>query len=295
MTELELIELVKKYFGEDKEELKKAVLNFEYNGKAYNQWKKFFASNVGKQPFDVLFRMMDETVTNIVEKKYDDIRWDFLGDISWEIQILLNENIKKGYDWDKKLCINCGGTARILKVFISDIIPAFTYDMYSMTFSKQGNYYEFKPIKPETTHEKALVNQIIRSLKEKNYYFVSRKLANRRFKEIYSDCHTDGNATIFDVLFSDVDNFQTDIERYCNETLKDVTGKEIRWREFYDKKGELIKRLEYQYFPSGNGLCIESNEKEGIKNITVWKDTEKRSHQEFKLKLPPNRVNKEED
>ncbi len=286
MTELELINQIKRYFGEDRTEFKKAILGINFNGKEHKAWKKFFVQVTNEHPFDVSFRMMNEEVKKITAKKYDEIDWDFIGDISWEVKILLNEHIKQGYDWDKKLCANCGGTARILRILISDIIPAFTCDVYSMTYSKMEGYYEFNPIQLATTKEKEILKQVVNKLKQKQYYFVSKKLANQKFKDVYSDCHSEGNASVFDVLFSDVDGYQTERVRYNDKLLKDSTGKEIRWREFYDKDGGLIKRLEYQYFKSKNVLLIETNKNEEIQKVTVWKNTNKQIHQEFKLKLP---------
>ena len=83
---------------------------------------------------------------------------------------------------------------------------------------------------------------------------------------------------IYDVLFSDVRDLQTTTLRFNDKNLKDLTGKEYRWREYYDKKGLLYLRKEYQFFDSKNVLLIETDGKKDIKKITVWKDTEKVCH-----------------
>ncbi|MBL7818080.1 MAG: hypothetical protein JNL70_23930 [Saprospiraceae bacterium] len=287
MTNSELIKLCKKYFSKDKTELKQIVLGFEFTGREYKNWKKWTSTIVGSQPFDVSFRMMKEATELIIAKKYNEIDWNFLGDLSWEIEILLNENIVKGYDWDKVLCSKCNGTARIFKIYISDIIPAFTYETFSMTYSKSGNYYEFQPINNLSDREENIVNKIVDALNIKGYFFVSKKIISKRLKSLYSDCHTEGNASIFDVLFSDVHNIQDRIERFSDNSIKDVFGKEISWREFYDENGNLTKRLEFHYFTSKNVLEIETNSKHEIVNVTVCKDTKKQTHQKFRLKLPP--------
>lgn len=286
MTNSELITLCKKYFNKDKTELKQIVLGYKFTGKEYRDWKKWVSTTIEKQPFDVSYLMMNDASKLIIAKKYNEIDWDFLGDLSWGIEILLNENIAKGYDWDKVLCSKCNGTARIFKVYISDVIPAFTYETFSMTYSKSGNYYEFQPINDLSDREKSIVDKIIDALDCKDYFFVSKEVAAKRFKSLYSDCHKEGNASIFDVLFSDVYNIQDIRERFSDKSIKDETGREISWRETYDENGKLTKRVEFQFFTSKNILEIETNGKHEIVNITVCKDTEKQTRQKFRLKLP---------
>ncbi len=68
---------------------------------------------------------------------------DDLGDLSWNIKILLNSNIQSGYDWDKKLAIKCQ-EARILEIYVNYVIPAYTINPYYIVYDKKENYYEFE-------------------------------------------------------------------------------------------------------------------------------------------------------
>ena len=290
MTPETFIQQVKIYGAKDRIALKNKLLQFNFDGKDYRNWKRYFAQVVDNQPFKVEHCIQAAFVKKLTNQEAIDWEDEMIGDISWEIMILLNEKVQKGHDWDSKLCLACGGTARILRILISDLMPAFIWETYSMTHTSKDNYYEFQAIQPNYAREKTMIKTIVSDLKQKGFYFVHRKLANKRFPELHSDCNRSGNASIYDVLFSDVRDLQTTTLRFNDKNLKDLTGKEYRWREYYDKKGLLYLRKEYQFFDSKNVLLIETDGKKDIKKITVWKDTEKASHQEFKLRLPPMKV-----
>lgn len=287
MTTDNLIQQVKIYGAKDRVALKNKILQFAFDGKEYRNWKRYFAQLTDNQPFDITGGFMNNFVKKLNEPESIDWENEMIGDIGWEIWILLNENVEKGHDWDKKLCLACGGTARIFRILISDLIPAFIWETYSMTHSKKNNYYEFRPIQPISAREKTMIKTIVADLNQKGFYFVNRKLAAKHFPELYSDCNGFGNASIYDVLFSDVRPLRTTIQRFSDKHLKDLTGKEYTWHEYYDKKETLYLRHEYQFFDSKNVLLIETDGKKDIRKMTVWKDTEKEFRQAFKLNLPP--------
>ena len=72
----------------------------------------------------------------------------------------MNEGIKSGYDWDKKLALKCEGTSRILHFFISDILPYYTLDSYYLTYNKLNYYYEFGKLKNKTKNEMFVIRKI---------------------------------------------------------------------------------------------------------------------------------------
>lgn len=115
------------------------------------------------------------------------------------------------------------------------------------------------------------------------FTFLNEKTAMKRYKELFSDCNSDGNARLFDVLFSDMENYQKEIKRYNAKKLKGPTGKKINWNEYYDKDNKLKKREEYTYYPSGGGLCVITDSSEQIIEVKVWRDIDELTHQEFVL------------
>jgi len=280
----EIIELSKFYFGKNRNHLKKKVLEFKFDGQKYRNWKKIF-SEITSQPFDISYGIFDDVSNYLIEKKYKEIDWNWLGDLSWEFKVLLNEGAAKGYDWDKKLASNCGGTARIVQFFVSDIIPCFVYDVYYMTYNKKENYWEFGPISNLTAQESDLVNKIKKCFQKLELTFLSKSEAMKTYAELISDCNSDGNAKLFDALFSDTENYQSEIKRFNDKDLKDPTGKKINWTEYYDKKGKLMMREEYRYFPSRNVEKIVTDNEGKITEVTIWRDIGKYTHREFKINI----------
>lgn len=111
-------------------------------------------SSIVSNPNEIKFKLFEDVILWIKDNQADQIDWNWIGDLSWTIDILLNQGIDKGFDWDKKLALKCNGTARIMTLFVSDVIPCYTFDCYYMTYNKKGNYYEFGPILKLTGEEK---------------------------------------------------------------------------------------------------------------------------------------------
>jgi hypothetical protein len=279
-----IVEQAKIYFGKNRKRLKEKVLAFEFNGKQYLNWKKQF-KELTSHPFIISYGIFDDVSDWVREKDYKEIDWHWLGDLSWEFKVLLNNGVEKGFDWDKRLAINCNGTARIVQFFTSDIIPCFVYDVYYMTYNKKENYFEFGPISELTKEESELIDKIKKFFQKSGFTFLSKTVAMKRHKELYSDCNTDGNARVFDALFSDTENYQSEIKRFNDKSLKDSTGKEISWNEFYDKKHNLLKREEFRYFPSKNVECVITDSSGQIIEIKIWRDIGRKTHQEFTLNI----------
>lgn len=289
MNQEQIISELKKYFGENKDELKKKVQSICFTGMEYDNWRRFIEEVASGHPFNIEYGIMPDVAEKLSEQEYDKINWGLLGDLSWEMEILLNENVKNSYDWNKELCLRCGGTARMLKIMVSDVIPVFTYETYSKTYSKKGNYYEFAPIKPDRGIETTIKNEVVQAFKQKGFQYIPKRFALRRFKDLYSDCNIRGNASVYDVLFSDINSYHLQQIRLSDKNLKDPTGKDIKWREYYGKDGGLLERHEYRYFSSKNVLLIITNHKNEIESITVWKDTIDEKDKKFRMKLQPNR------
>lgn len=283
MNKEELINQTIKYFGsKNKKQLKKIITSFELENKETQRWKKII-KKVTNHPLIIYSGMYDYVVENIKNKNFKEIEIGDIGDLSWNIKILLSKNINKGYDWDKNLAIKCGGTARILEIYINFLIPAYTFNTFYMTYSKENNFYEFGKIILNNYE-----NQIIKSLKglfkELNYFYVNQKLASMKFPELISDIHYEGNASIFDCLFTDVHFYQGNTTKFNDETLKDPTGKTINWKEYYNK-GKLLFREEFTYFESKNVLNTITNNKGEIIKVNVWRDIGKFKHKKFTLNI----------
>jgi hypothetical protein len=280
----QVIEESKSYFGVDRTKLKEKILSFDFNGKEYKEWRQLLKATT-KQPFDINYGIFDDLIENLKENNLDDIDWNWTGDLSWEFKILLNQGVDKGLDWDKRLTYKCNGTARILQVYVSDILPCYAIDTYYLAFNKKEDYYEFGPIEIHSENETKELKRIKDLLDSKGYLYLNQKASLKKYKDLYSDCNSDGGACLFDVLFSDTENYQTDYLRFNDKMLKDKTDKKITWREYYEKGKTLIKRMEYRYFPSKNVLLITTDKEGRIIEVKVWRDIDGQLHREFTLDI----------
>src|SRR5262245_53378392 len=127
------------YFGKDRRPLKKLLSTYEFTGREYRRWTRLLTS-VSSKPFDLSYGIFDDVVDLLTHKKYSEIDWKWLGDLSWEIRFVLNSGIEKVQDFDKKLSAKCGGTVRILQFFVSEIIPSYVSNPYYMTHNPKENY-----------------------------------------------------------------------------------------------------------------------------------------------------------
>lgn len=268
MTKSEIIQQAKHFFGKDKTFIKDALLSYEFNGKNYKQWRKEIGQIISN-PFEIKYHLFEDVIIAIVDNKSEEIDWNWIGDLSWTIDIILNPNIDKGYDWDKKLALKCNGTVSILKVFISDIIPCYTYDCYYMTFNKTKDYYEFGPLTSLKKDEQKIVKKITDLMLSKELEYLDKAFCDKKLKELYSDANSDGNASLFDVLFSDTHSYQTEIVRFCNKPIIEKNGAKYSWREYYNKNGSLKERIESRWTSGGDYLGITLDNKGQIKNIKV--------------------------
>lgn len=285
MTKSEIIKQAKHYFGKDRTFIKELVLSYEFKGKNYKLWKKEI-EDLLPNPNRIFYNLFDDVILWIKDKQIEEINWNWIGDLSWTIDIVLNPNIDKVYDFDKRLAIKCNGTARILTIFVSDVIPCYTYDCYYMTYDKANNYYEFGPIAKLTKEEKGVIKKVRKHLEDKELVFVDSTFANKKFKELYSDTNSEGNATLFDVLFTDTNNYTTEIKRFCDKDIIEKNGQKFRWTEYYNKNGTLKERIESRWTLSGDYLKVVLDNKGQISAVEVTrKKIGHKKHQNFKLDI----------
>lgn len=138
MTKSEIIRQAKHYFGKDRRPIKELVLSYEFKEKITDNGKKEISSIVSN-PNEIKFKLFEDVILWIKDNQADQIDWNWIGDLSWTIDILLNQGIDKGFDWDKKLALKCNGNRTIMTLFVSDVIPCYTFDhcCYYMTIIKR--------------------------------------------------------------------------------------------------------------------------------------------------------------
>lgn len=284
MNQSEIIKQAKHYFGKNRSFIKDLVMSYEFKGKNYRRWKKEI-SGIIANPNDIRFNLSDDVIQWLKDNQVEEINWNWIGDLSWTIEIVLNPNIDKCYDLDKKLALKCNGTARILTIYISDVIPCYTFDLHYMTYNKPLNYYEFGPIPVLTKEETLVLHKVTTYLKAKGFNTYSRSFYLKKFKGLYSDTEN-GNASLFDVLFTDIYSYQTEIQRFSDKEIIEKSGTKFRWREYYNKNGTLDKRIESRWTHAGDYLKVVLDNKGQINQVEVTrKEIGRKKHQEFKLDI----------
>lgn len=271
----DLIKEVKRYFGKDRRLLKRTVKSIYTNEKDIDYCNKFFG-NFCPDKFVVNGRILQETIDAIYAQKIDNIDWNLVGDFSWDVEIILNNEVNSRLDFDKKLTSRCkNNTARFLNIYISEIIPAFAICTFCKYYKE--NVYEFGPLKLIEA-EKNLISKIKSELKKKGFYYVKKQVALKKFKDLRSDLNSEGNASIFDCLFNDMDNYTTEYFRCNDKDIIDHHDRKTLWREYFDSNRRLTKREDSRWFNSGDLEQVITNGKGQIIEVNVYpKESKPRS------------------
>lgn len=250
MDKEEIIKQAIHYFGKDRVSLRKLLKTYVFDGKEYKKWGDEIKSIIS-QPFEVRYSIFDEVVLWVQGDRTYPINWHWVGDLSWSIEIVLNPGIDDYNDGYKDLAIQCNGKARILTVFICDIIPCYTYGFNYTAYSKEGNYIEYGPLEDVTEEEKAILKRVTTLLNKRGFTYLNASFLSKKYEALYSDIHSGGNARLYEALFSDAKYLPEQIGRYSDEEIIEEGGTRFRWRDYYHKNGKLEQRHEYRYAEDG--------------------------------------------
>lgn len=269
MTEKEILASIKKLFGRNREPLRKSLKKAFEAMQEYDKWwdiKKILHRKTG-QAVATWCGLMEETFANIGRKN---AKLDYIGDPSFRYEIVLNPDRVKGLDWDKKLAMECGGTVNICVVWINMLLPLYAMDFFSLSYSEKDEAYEYKPYKPKTAAEKEIVKTVKDELKARDLQMVSRKLASTQPGGAYTDLATDGEATVFQCLFSDLLGYQEEWLKVNEHELADpIKGVKVGWREHFNRRGKILKTEIYRTFPSGDQIKTVMDGKDRVVQVRV--------------------------
>lgn len=292
MKESEIIAEVKRLFGKDRLVLLNELLEREITISHCDEIERQLSKSTG-QPVVSYCGLSDETFKwmNLQkkerQKKKNHLKpYDHIGDVSCTTLLLLNKRVNKGYDWDRKLALNCGGRAFIVEIWSSLLLPVYTYDVYFMEYSRKQNYYEFGPYKPQTKFEKRILKSIQSTMKNCGFSFFSKKQASRKIRNVKTDCTEEGKVRLFDCLFSDIQYYVESIVRFSDKLIKDkINGVTVSWREYYDNKHKLIRKKISRHFPSRDYESTYLDKEGHIKRIKVSRNMGNTKHRNFSLNI----------
>lgn len=279
----EIIEQAHRYFGKNRRALRHLLATYRFDGQRSRDWKRLIKEFTDR-PFDLTYGIFEDVAEHLTNENYNEIDWHWLGDLSWKLRFVLNDNVFRVYDFDKRLTKACNGTARIAEVHFSEIVPSFVIDTYYMSYSKAENYYEFGPlvISPD---EALFIDGLKAFFRKRNFAFINLGTALKRFPNLFSDCQRDGHARLFDALFCDTHSYQLETKRFNDRPVKDRLGRSLGWEEIYDSSASLVSRKETTHYPSGNAITVISDRSGQVTHVSVRRSIGRLTNAEFNLDI----------
>lgn len=270
MTETELIQNLNSLFGSDRSELRKKLIEVRESVSQWERLGRALRTNV-RQPINVNPCFFEDTFSKLDDPKAD-MFW--VGDCSYYYEILLNPGIKSGLDWDKRLALKCGGTAKLCIVWASVLLPYYAIDCYCMKYKTKPDEFEFTPYIPSAKKEKHMLSQVRDVMRENGFTRMPKTLAKRKVPKAITDCREKGKATVFDCLFSDTQCYQEHFVRFTDSTGKNpiagvYPGTTVGWRERLGRKGGVIERYTWREYPSGDTITTFLDKKFRVTEIRV--------------------------
>lgn len=274
-----VIERVRQVFGGDRAELRKLIVaERDPLARARRDRLGDQLRSATGQPMVGFRPFLDEGFEHVDDPDHN--TWQ-LGDASAHYEVLLNEGVASGLDWDRKLCARCGGTARRCGFFVSAVLPVYIADMWYQTHSRKPRYFAFGPITKLQPAEQRMVEAAKQVLRTAGFQPLSGKLARVTVPTAVTDCRRRGEATVFDCLFSDIYSLTREHTRMNDgRPLPDFYRDENpSWKEWYTSGGVLIKREICRHFPSGDSLVTILDGQDRVTEVRVFSAKKKMASQ----------------
>jgi len=268
MTEAELIRCLNSLFGKDRSLLRQKLMEVREDSSKWEKTGKIIRRKTG-QPVNTNTGTFEETFEHL-DDPHADMYW--VGDCSYYYEILLNRGVKTGLDWDRKLALKCGGTAKLCEVWASLLLPYYILDSYSRKYTPSPGEFEFTPYNPATKREKLIVSQIREVMQERGFSPITKKMARKSVPKAITDCREEGEASVFDCLFSDTQCLQEDRVRF-SDSPKPIKGvcpnTTVGWYERIDRKGGVVERSTWREYPSGDRVITYLDKKFRVVRVRV--------------------------
>ncbi len=268
MSETELIRNLNSLFGWDRTLLRQKLIEVRQDT---SRWEKVGREIKKKtqQPVKASLGLFEDTFDQLDTPKAD-MFW--VGDGSYYYEILLNSGVRSGLDWDKRLALKCGSTAKLCVVWASLLMPYYALDTYCMKYNTDPGEFEFHPYNPVKKREISIISQVRDILNQHGFAFVAKRLAKKAVPKAVTDCRERGEATVFDCLFSDTKFYQEHHVRFSDSSGESIKGifpdTTVGWGDRVDREGgrERSTWCEYQ---SGDTVITRLDEKYRVVEITI--------------------------
>ena len=273
MKENEIINQISKVYGEDRKIYLQELMKLKENWTSWEKLTKEIKKATG-QPVEghcELCSDVIEWILNNNKKKSRTPKFEYIHSASYHYRIVLTENVKSPLDWGFKLATKCGGTVHFCDLRVSMILPYYTIDKFYLKYSKKENWFEDGTLSKLSVFENSTIKQIKNSMNKKGFSYLNKKIAGRRIRNAFTDINCEGNASVYDCLFSDLYEYFGYRTKFSDKEINDVvTGAKVRWFEYYDSKNVLTSKSVISEFPSGDVTKTIFDNKGSIRKLTVW-------------------------
>lgn len=292
MTDAKLVQNLNTLLGSDRSALRKKLLEVRQDVSKWENLRRVINKKT-RQPIQSTPCLYEEAFDELNDPELD-MSW--IGDASYSYDILLNSSPDSGLDWDKKLAVKCGGTAKRCVVWASVLLPYYAIDTYCIIYTPKAGEFEIYPYTPSTKREKKILSQIRDIMKEHGFSRMTKKLAKRKVSKAITDLREKGEATVFDCLFSDIHCYEENHVRFTGDPVAIdgagvCSGVTVGWRERIDRKGKVLERSEWRQYPSGDLVITHLDSKFRVTEIkVVEKVSGKKLYSEINLDVKKRKI-----
>lgn len=175
---------------------------------------------------EIKFLHCDDLLEVLKDQKLRIRDYHCIGDLSWEIRVAINPQIKNGLDWDEKLGTKFG-VVPILKYVINHYVGCYSSWCYTMAFDRKTKIYEFSPIKLPKQYSR-LKSDFDTALNKLSFVSIDERDFDTRISNVTTDTIRKGPVKFFDLVFTDIYGHEFEKSRFTTRPIKiDSTFREF--------------------------------------------------------------------
>lgn len=158
-------------------------------------------------------------------------------DPSFKCEIVVSEEVADPLDWDQELAASCPRGVELCDIWISVAAPWFVVDPYRMSWSRASHVWEFQAQSRARRPFQRVARAVTDVLGNAGFTELPRAWLGRRIPGVRTEC-SDGDATVFDCLFSDVSALHDGTVRFTSPDLTELIPQaRIGWRQREGRSG----------------------------------------------------------
>ncbi|MEL6820817.1 MAG: hypothetical protein AAFP70_03575 [Calditrichota bacterium] len=284
MEEKQLVQEIQRFFGKDR----KPFISFLKKSPPLDEAARQIRRKLKgiRRPLKVESLLSESAWTAIDRRKFSKLDTLYIGRPAWKVTMLLNSGVDKGYDWKRKLSKKCGGTARLLIIWMNEALSLYAMDSVYIQHHPRKNSFEIGPLDHFSKEDEVTVQQLAATLASEEWVFIRQGIAEKVEQSFISPSYPEGNAKLFNAVFGEGEEYQNGFHRFSDKNLNDLSGRAVSWHEYYTIDGILIERKEYTYFGAESILITTTDSMDRVKRVEVHREHADNTMQTFTMEIP---------